>query len=112
MSARVPSKSKMRVFFIERSSFKLNASFPSCRSRSFLSKIACFKVFPCALSLRPSRKESALQRMRIFLQAGEEGIEPSHGGTRTHCLTAWLLPKVFLVLKYPTESLPFNQEKT
>ncbi len=24
--------------------------------------------------------------------AGEEGIEPSHGGTRTHCLTAWLLP--------------------
>ena len=25
--------------------------------------------------------------------AGEEGIEPSHGGTRTHCLTAWLLPK-------------------
>ena len=26
------------------------------------------------------------------LSAGEEGIEPSHGGTRTHCLTAWLLP--------------------
>lgn len=25
--------------------------------------------------------------------AGEEGIEPSHGGFKGPCLTAWLLPK-------------------
>ncbi len=34
--------------------------------------------------------------------AGEEGIEPSHGGTRTHCLTAWLLPSNY---KLPSISL-------
>ncbi len=28
------------------------------------------------------------------LLAGEEGIEPSYGGFKGPCLTAWLLPKV------------------
>ena len=27
------------------------------------------------------------------ISAGEEGIEPSHGGFKGPCLTAWLLPK-------------------
>ena len=32
--------------------------------------------------------------------AGEEGIEPSHGGFKGPCLTAWLLPNRILVFGY------------
>ncbi len=39
----------------------------------------------------------------ILFNAGEEGIEPSHGGTRTHCLTAWLLPN-----NYKLSSISFS----
>lgn len=30
----------------------------------------------------------------LSIVAGDEGFEPPHVGTRTRCLTAWLIPKV------------------
>ena len=38
---------------------------------------------------------------------GEEGFEPPHDGTRTRCLTAWLLSKIISFVFYrkmPTKS--------
>ena len=34
-------------------------------------------------------------RDSILIVAGEEGFEPPHHRTRTYCLTAWLLPKMY-----------------
>ncbi len=38
-------------------------------------------------NIKPVRKDPA-----SFSVAGGEGFEPPHGGTKTHCLTAWRTP--------------------
>ncbi len=42
----------------------------------------------------------------FYVYVGEEGIEPSHGGFKGPCLTAWLLPNTCHMGTYVTISPP------
>lgn len=39
---------------------------------------------------------------RVTLMAGTDGFEPSHHGTKNHCLTAWLRPKCQIIIAHNT----------
>lgn len=46
-----------------------------------------------SLSLVPAKAERWVDMAEISEDlAGAEGFEPSHGGTKNRCLTAWLRP--------------------
>ena len=52
------------------------------------------------VGLAPSVSEVRVLFLMIFVKqkmARAEGFEPPNGGTRTHCLTTWRRPNVFIL---------------
>lgn len=53
-------------------------------------------TFFCPFESPLIKKQRASETLNVIfnLLAGEEGFEPPHDGTKTRCLTTWLLPNV------------------